>query len=148
MMLRSRVAQKGASFSRLYTTSGNKYPKPLKPKQFGADILHDPLWNKGTAFDSAERDRLGLRGLLPPAIRSLESQVERVMVHVRSLQDDVEKNLYLQSLHNRNETLYHRAVVDYIDEIAPLIYTPTVGGAAHVNDVERRRTRSNLRALL
>lgn len=109
------------------TGSTNKWPNPLKTKQFGIDVLHDPLWNKSTAFDKSERDRLGLRGLLPPVVRSLESQFQRSMGRLRALPDNTSKNLYLQALHNRNETLFHRLLVEYIEELAPLVYTPTVG---------------------
>lgn len=105
-----------------------KFPRPLKcKKDNGIDVLHDPLWSKSTAFTHSERDRLGLRGLLPPAVRNLEGQVERVVGHIRELQTDVAKNLYLQEVHNRNETLYHRILVEYMEEMAPLVYTPTVG---------------------
>lgn len=101
--------------------------KPLRTPQFGVDILHDPLWNKGTAFNDYERDRLGLRGLLPPAFRTLEQQEKRVMNVIQKLESDEQKNLYLQDLHNRNETLYFRTLVNHIDIMAPLVYTPTVG---------------------
>mmetsp|Transcript_24173 Transcript_24173/g.33150 ORF Transcript_24173/g.33150 Transcript_24173/m.33150 type:complete len:597 (+) Transcript_24173:1755-3545(+) len=104
-----------------------KYPRPLKTKKSGIDILHDPLWNKSMAFDMSERDRLGLRGLIPPAVRTLEDQILRTIDHLRSQPNDVAKNLFLQELHNRNETLYHRILVDYMEEVAPLVYTPTVG---------------------
>lgn len=104
-----------------------KYPKPLKTKQFGIDILHDSLWNKGMAFNRSERDRLGIRGLLPPAIRTIETQVKRCMAHIAALPDPVTKNLYLQDLQNRNETLFHRVLLENIEIMAPLIYTPTVG---------------------
>jgi hypothetical protein len=90
------------------------------------DILHDPLWSKSTAFDYSERDRLGLRGLLPPTVRDIDSQVKRVMQHIKNMPDRVSQGIYLQDLHNRNETLYHRVLVEHIEEIAPLVYTPTV----------------------
>ena len=90
------------------------FPRPLRTRKYGIDILHDPLWNKSLAFDSAERDRLGLRGLLPPATRTMESQVLRTINHIRKLPDDITKNLYLQELHNRNETLYHRILIEYV----------------------------------
>lgn len=113
-------------FSSTGTTPRIKYEKPLKTKQYGIDILHDPLWNKSLAFDLSERDRLGLRGLVPPAVRSLESQVLRIINAIRHLPDDVAKNLYLQELHNRNETLYHRVLLDYVCLqllISPVIVT-------------------------
>ncbi|RYH29248.1 hypothetical protein EON65_09240 [archaeon] len=90
------------------------YPRPLRTRKHGIDILHDPLWNKSLAFDQSERDRLGLRGLLPPAIRSLDTQVERTIHKIRNMPSDIAKNLYLQELHSRNETLYHRVLVDYV----------------------------------
>lgn len=95
-------------------TTRKKYPKPLRTRKSGIDILHDPLWNKSLAFSYSERDRLGIRGLIPPAVRTIEGQVMRCMEHVRSCPDDAAKNLYLQDLHNRNETLYHRLLVDFV----------------------------------
>ncbi len=77
------------------------HDKPLKTSQFGIDILHDPLWNKGTAFTQYERDRLGLRGLLPPVVKTIEEQIERTVGHLGKLESNVDKNMYLQSLHNR-----------------------------------------------
>jgi len=65
------------------TGGAAKFPKPLRTTQKGIDILHDPLWNKGMGFPFAERDRLGLRGLLPPIVKSMESQLDRAMRHVR-----------------------------------------------------------------
>ena len=126
--------------------SGKKtFLKPIKTKQDGADILHDPLWNKGMAMDYNERDRLHLRGLLPPRIKTLEEQSTRVMNHIRSEGDDdkaaIRKNLYLQDLHNRNETLYHRVLVDNVEELAPLIYTPTVGHVCQQFGDQYRRSR-------
>lgn len=94
-----------------------KYPRPLRTHQTGIDILHDPLWSKSSAFDYAERDRLGLRGLIPPVVRSIDGQLRRVMEHIRALPDNLSKAVYLQDLHNRNETLYHRVLVDHIEEV-------------------------------
>ena len=93
----------------------------------GIALLRDPLLNKGTAFTEQERDALGLRGLLPAHILSLEQQAERVLTNLRRLPNDLEKYVALNALHDRNETLFFRVVCDNIDEIQPLIYTPTVG---------------------
>jgi malate dehydrogenase (oxaloacetate-decarboxylating)(NADP+) len=93
----------------------------------GIALLRDPLLNKGTAFTEAERDALGLRGFLPAHVLSMQEQVERVLVNLRSLPNDLEKYIALNSLHDRNEALFFRVVCDNIDEIQPLIYTPTVG---------------------
>ncbi len=97
--------------------------------QRGARLLHDPLRNKGTAFTEAERDALGLRGLLPPHVQTQEAQVERVLENLRRKESDLEKYIYLVSLQDRNETLYYRVVIDHLEEMMPLIYTPTVGQA-------------------
>ncbi len=93
----------------------------------GIALLRDPLLNKGTAFTERERDALGLRGLLPAHVQSMELQAERVMTNLRSLTNDLEKHVALNALHDRNEALFFRIVADNIDEIQPLIYTPTVG---------------------
>src|SRR5499425_2890067 len=93
----------------------------------GLALLRDPLLNKGTAFSEEERDALGLRGFLPAAVLSMQAQVERVLTNLRALPSDLEKYVALNSLHDRNEALFFRVVCDHIDEIQPLIYTPTVG---------------------
>jgi malate dehydrogenase (oxaloacetate-decarboxylating)(NADP+) len=93
----------------------------------GMALLRDPLLNKGTAFTEAERDALGLRGLLPAHVLSMDEQVARVMTNLRGLPSDLEKYIALNSLHDRNEALFFRVVCDNIDEIQPIIYTPTVG---------------------
>ena len=90
-------------------------------------LLRDPLLNKGTAFTEAERAALGLRGLLPPCVLTMETQVARVLTNLRTLPTDLEKFVALNALHDRNEALFFRVVVDNIDEIQPIIYTPTVG---------------------
>src|SRR5215211_7469121 len=93
----------------------------------GTALLRDPLLNKGTAFTEEERDALGLRGLLPAHVLSIEEQAARVLENLRKLPDDLEKYVALNALHDRNETLFFRVVCDNIEEIQPLIYTPTVG---------------------
>jgi hypothetical protein len=102
---------------------------PLKISVKGADILTEPLFNKGTAFKSGERDRLRLRGLLPSRVMNIGLQKERFLVALRAEESDIKKNILLEDLHDRNETLYHRVLIDHIDEMAPLIYTPVVGQA-------------------
>ena len=93
----------------------------------GVALLRDPLLNKGTAFSEKERDAFGLRGLLPAHLLSQEQQVARILTNLRRLPDDLEKYVALNALHDRNEALFFRVVCDNIDEIQPLIYTPTVG---------------------
>ena len=111
----------------IYSGGLSPYGAPLIPR--GAALLADPLLNKGTAFTDPERDKLGLRGLLPPRVFTLEEQVHRSLGAVRRKQDAIEKYIYLTNLQNRNEVLFYRLVVDYIEEMVPLIYTPTVGEA-------------------
>jgi malate dehydrogenase (oxaloacetate-decarboxylating)(NADP+) len=105
--------------------SARSTPYSASPR--GLALLRDPLLNKGTAFSSEERDALGLRGFLPAAVLSMQSQVERVLTNLRGLPSDLEKYIALNALHDRNEALFLRVVCDHIDEIQPLIYTPTVG---------------------
>ena len=100
--------------------------KTMDPPR-GLTLLRDPLLNRGTAFTEAERDELGLRGFLPAHVLSMEEQVARVLTNLRSLPNDLEKYIALNALHDRNEALFFRVVCDNIDEIQPLIYTPTVG---------------------
>ena len=95
----------------------------------GAQLLSDPLLNKGTAFTERERDALGLRGLLPPRVFTLEEQLERSLTAVRRKSSALEKYIYLTTLQNRNEVLFYRLVLANIEEMVPLIYTPTVGEA-------------------
>jgi len=93
----------------------------------GTALLREPLLNKGTAFSAAEREALGLRGLLPPRINTQEAQVSRVLENFRRKPTDLDKYINLAALHDRNETLFYRVVVDNPDEMMPIIYTPTVG---------------------
>jgi malate dehydrogenase (oxaloacetate-decarboxylating)(NADP+) len=95
----------------------------------GVDLLHEATLNKGTAFTEEERQSLGLEGLLPPYVNSLETQVIRVMENFHKKPSDLEKYIYLMSLLNRNETLFYRVVMDKIEEMMPIVYTPTVGRA-------------------
>ena len=95
----------------------------------GSDLLHDPRTNKGTGFTDAERDALGLRGLLPPRVFSQAQQEARILESFRSKTAPLEKYIYLSGLLDRNEHLFYRSVVDNIEEMMPIIYTPTVGDA-------------------
>jgi len=99
------------------------------PKWFprGTAVLRDPSLNKGTAFTDAERELLGLRGLLPPHVSTPEEQVTRVLENFRRLQTPLAKYIMLESLQDRNETLFYRVVLENPDEMMPIIYTPTVG---------------------
>lgn len=95
----------------------------------GVSLLRDSLRNKGTAFSVDERDSLGLRGLLPPRIFSMEEQVERALKQFRKKESDLERYIFLTALQQRNETLFFRLLLDQLEETMPIIYTPTVGQA-------------------
>ncbi|SDP74585.1 NAD-dependent malic enzyme [Desulforhopalus singaporensis] len=108
----------------------NKYLEVL-PFSFptGVQLVNDPFLNKGTAFTKEERIALGLRGLLPPRINTMEEQVERVMGNYYSKTSDLEKYIFLIALLDRNQTLFYRVLADNLEEMLPIIYTPTVGEA-------------------
>jgi malate dehydrogenase (decarboxylating) len=115
----------------------HRIKRPSIVHKRSTDILHDPWFNKGTAFPATERDRLGLRGLLPPKVMTFEQQYERFMVDFRQLEanttdgaDDMNalaKWRILNRLHDRNETLYYHVLIKNIKHFAPIIYTPTIG---------------------
>ena len=98
----------------------------------GVDLLHDPKLNKGTAFTEEERDKLALRGLLPPRIFTGEEQSKRILENFHNKTDDLEKYIYMVALQDRNETLFYRTVIDNVEEIMPIIYTPVVGKACQL----------------
>ncbi len=95
----------------------------------GADPLRDSTLNKGTAFTLAERDVLGLRGLLPPRVHTIDEQIVRVMENLRRKQSPLEKYIFLSALQGRNQTLFYRVLIDHLEELMPIVYTPTVGEA-------------------
>ncbi len=103
--------------------------EPAVDFQRGVKLLHDPVRNKGTAFTAAEREALGLRGLLPPRIHTQELQVSRVLENLRGKANDLERYIFLTALQDRNETLFYRVIVDNLKLMMPIIYTPTVGQA-------------------
>ncbi len=107
----------------------------------GVDLLHNPLLNKGSAFTEAERDALGLHGLLPPRPTTMDEQVIRVLDNYRSKPNDLERHIFLASLLDRNETLFYRVVIDNLDQMMPIIYTPIVGLACQKYGHIFRRTR-------
>ncbi|GLV47515.1 malate dehydrogenase [Thermus sp. LT1-2-5] len=105
---------------------GERY---LEPYVTGFLLLRLPLLNKGTAFTEEERRALGLEGLLPPHVNTLEEQKERVYRRYRLIASPLEKHIYLRHLQDRNEVLFYALVVDHLEEMLPILYTPTVGEA-------------------
>ena len=101
---------------------------PIALRQ-GVKILHDPVRNKGTAYTEAERDALKLRGLLPPRVHTMAEQELRVLGNIREKPTDLERYLYLLALQDRNENLFYRVIMNHLEEMMPIIYTPTVGQA-------------------
>ncbi len=95
----------------------------------GIELLRNPTLNKGTAFTERERDALGLRGLLPPYVCTQDEQVMRVMENFRRKSDDLERYIQITALQARNQTLFYRVVMDKLEELIRIIYTPTVGEA-------------------
>ena len=102
----------------------NKDTQPI-----GFDVLFNPALNKGTAFTEEERDKYKLRGLLPPRVTDPDVQLHRALENMRRKYYDIERYIFLSALQSRNERLYYRAIMEHIEEIMPLIYTPTVGQA-------------------
>jgi malate dehydrogenase (oxaloacetate-decarboxylating) len=105
---------------------GERY---LEPYVSGFLLLRLPLLNKGTAFTEEERRALGLLGLLPPHVNTLEEQKERVYRRYRLQASPLEKHIYLRNLQDRNEVLFYALLVDHLEEMLPILYTPTVGEA-------------------
>jgi malate dehydrogenase (oxaloacetate-decarboxylating) len=95
----------------------------------GAALLRDPVHSKGTAFTQEERTALGLEGLLPHAVSTIEQQGRRAYANIARKQDALEKFIGLAALQDRNEHLFYRVLVDHVEELLPIIYTPTVGRA-------------------
>lgn len=107
----------------------------------GSALMANPLLNKGTAFPDNERDALGLRGLLPPRVFTLEEQVVRAYTNFLRQPEPLDKYVFLTLLQNRNETLFYKLLETYPEEMIPIIYTPTVGQACLDYGVIFRRTR-------
>ena len=106
------------------------------------DILANPLANKGTAFTLEERARYGLTGRLPVAVETLEQQAARAYRQFAQYTRDMDKYIYLDQLHNRNETLYYKLLTDHLAEMLPIVYDPTVGESIKLWSRDYRRSRA------
>jgi malate dehydrogenase (oxaloacetate-decarboxylating) len=107
----------------------------------GYNVLSDPWLNKGTAFPEPERAALGLTGLLPSRILTLDQQAERAYKQCSQQASDLGKNVYLTALHDRNEVLFYRVLTDHLSELLPIVYTPTIGEAIQQYSHQYRRPR-------
>jgi len=92
----------------------------------GMDLLNRQGLNKGTAFNEEERTEFGLRGLLPPQVETIDEQVVRAYEAFQKKDTDLERHIYLRALQDTNEVLFYRLLLDHIEEMMPLVYTPTV----------------------
>ena len=107
----------------------------------GMDLLNRQGLNKGTAFTEEERSKLGLHGLLPPYIESIEEQVARAYGAYKRKDDDLERHIYLRALQDTNEVLFYRLLLDHIEEMTPMVYTPVVALACQQFSQIYRRPR-------
>lgn len=90
------------------------------------ELLNTPALNKGTAFGEAERETFGLRGLLPPIVESLDAQCGRAYQAFAQKPTDLERHIYLRQLQDTNEVLFYHLLLDHIEEMLPIVYTPVV----------------------
>ena len=107
----------------------------------GRPLLLNPFTNKGTAFTSEEREAFKLHGLIPPAVSTIDQQLERTYQAFQAKATDLERYIYLSALQDRNETLFYRLVHEHIDEMMPIVYTPVVGQACQEFSHIYRRAR-------
>ncbi|AVM62012.1 NAD-dependent malic enzyme [Actinomyces sp. oral taxon 897] len=105
-------------------------------------VITNPLTNRGTAFTLEERRRLGLVGRFPAAVETLDQQAARSYAQLRSFTTDLDKYVFLDQLHNRNEVLYYRLLTDHLVELLPIVYDPTVGEAIRKWSRDYRRSRA------
>lgn len=142
---------------------------PLYIPHAGPALLETPLLNKGSAFSEEERQSFNLTGLLPPAYETIEEQVERAYQQYSSFTAPINKHIYLRAIQDNNETLFFRLIQSHIDEMMPIIYTPTVGDACeqfsdiyrssrglfisyserhHMDDILRNATKRNVKVVV
>lgn len=118
-----------------------KVEKALKNNLSGLNLLHDPVRNKGTAYGREERRQMGLEGLLPHAVETLDRQVERVLDHLDRVKDDLDQYSYLMDLEARNETVFYKAIMSDPKRFIPILYDPTVADACEAFGNLYRRPR-------
>ena len=107
----------------------------------GHEVLMQPLLNRGTAFSREDRRALGLTGLLPDHVSEMGGQVQRILAQYNNQSSPLLKHVYLANLRDRNEVLFYRVLTENIDEMLPIVYTPTIGTAIERYSHEFRRPR-------
>lgn len=107
----------------------------------GMDHVRNPRLNKGLAFTLEERQALGIHGLMPPRFKTQEQQLSVCLYSVNKYQEDINKYLYLAELHDRNERLFYRLLSENVEQLMPIVYTPTVGLACQKFGLIYRRPR-------
>ena len=121
------------------TPSRSNHRIALPPDARGVRIITTPIWNKGTAFTGEERSLLSLHGLLPPYVETLDQQVARAYDAYLRKGDDLERHIYLRALQDNSEVLFYRLLLDHIEEMMPIVYTPVVAlGCQQFSRIYRR----------
>jgi malate dehydrogenase (oxaloacetate-decarboxylating)(NADP+) len=130
-IFKRKVVHSGNIYDPNPNSDGAKIGEIVLTKKYGVDVLNDALINKGTGFPLEERERLGIRGLVPPRLHNsknvMEWQESKVMAKYREITSPLLKYSFMNSLHDRNEVLFFRCLSNNLKEIAPIVYTPTVG---------------------
>lgn len=117
----------------------SKIKRPLYLPYAGSSLLETPLLNKGSAFSITERHNFNLTGLIPPMVETIQEQSERAYKQFSSFESAMDQHIYLRNIQDTNETLFYRLVGDHLEEMMPIIYTPTVGAACQqFSDIYRR----------
>jgi malate dehydrogenase (oxaloacetate-decarboxylating) len=126
---------------RLYELVSTPQGVTARVRLRGSALLRSPLLNRGTAFTLAEREALGLTGLLPDGVSTIEGQLRRVYAQYLRQPDDLAKNIFLGHVRDRNEVLFYRLLTDHLEEMLPIVYTPTIGTAIERYSLEFGRPR-------
>ncbi len=126
---RRRPGEGGIDLSDDSSTNGRRPRRIVKVTARGAELLHNPILNKGTAFSAEERQRFDLEGLLPVRSKNIAQQARRIYAQLQTQSDPLQKYVLLAALLNRNVHLFYRVLRDHLEELMPIVYTPTVGSA-------------------
>ena len=113
----------------------------IKTKLTGFELIRNPRLNKDTAFSKEERAEFHLEGILPNAIETLPEQLIRIKDQYETKETDLDRFIFLSALHDRNEVLFYRLIIDALSEFLPIVYTPTIGDAVKTYSTQLRRPR-------